>query len=310
MEIRQLRHLMALAEYGNFQRAADAVGLSQSALSRSIQTLERDLECAVVDRSSREFHLTGPGELVLQHARKVLASTQNLRSDLQHLQGLGSGEVRFASGIYAAQLLIPKALAAFVQEHPGIQVRYIIGAAEQMRQALKERRIEFFIGSSRNFHDDPMYRVERLGRTQGYFFCRIGHPLLDKTPRQLEDLINYPRVGGRVPSAVHKVLCSIIEGGEFQMSIECTNFDAILNIVMCSDAVGLASVDTLYSPLHRGQVVLLEFENVPYDLIHLHVYYGIITRSDHVLSPTAQNFINILRHTDESLLRRGSGKPI
>ena len=64
MDLRQLRHLVALADYRNFGRAAEAINLSQPAFSRSIQTLERDLDCELVERSSREFRLTGQGELV------------------------------------------------------------------------------------------------------------------------------------------------------------------------------------------------------------------------------------------------------
>src|SRR5690349_15978349 len=75
MDLRQLRHFVALADYRNFGRAAEATNLSQPAFSRSIQTLERDLDCALVDRSSRELRLTGQGELVLQHARRLLAGS-------------------------------------------------------------------------------------------------------------------------------------------------------------------------------------------------------------------------------------------
>ena len=53
MDLRQLRHLVALADYRNFGRAAEAINLSQPAFSRSIQTLERDLDCELVERSSR-----------------------------------------------------------------------------------------------------------------------------------------------------------------------------------------------------------------------------------------------------------------
>lgn len=302
MEIRQLRHLVALAEVGNFQRAADAVGLSQSALSRSIQALERDLDCVLIERSSRDFRLTGQGELVLQHARQLIASTQVLRNELEHYNGLKNGEVRFASGTYAAQLLAPRALAEFIQAHARVQVVYLIGTAEQMKQALKDKQIEFFIGDARYFYDDPLYRVERLGVRPGHFFCRAGHPLLNTKPLYLEDLIRYPLVGARIPEPVRQVLAEVVGERDFQVNIECGHFDAILHMVLCSDAVGLASVDALYSPLHRDEIVLLELAEVPYDHIQLQVHYGVVTRTDHVLSPAAQALIQILRETDQKRL--------
>ena len=93
MDLRQLRHLVALADYRNFGLgAAEAINLSQPAFSRSIQTLERDLDCALVERSSREFRLTGQGELVLQHARRLLAGSQALHNELTQYNGLTGGE--------------------------------------------------------------------------------------------------------------------------------------------------------------------------------------------------------------------------
>lgn len=69
-DLRQLRHFVALAEHQHFARAAAAVHLSQPALSRSIQALESQLDCTLVDRHSRGVSLTAHGHLVLEHARQ------------------------------------------------------------------------------------------------------------------------------------------------------------------------------------------------------------------------------------------------
>lgn len=87
-DLRQLRHFVALAEYGHFARAADAVHLSQPALSRSIQALEGNLGCALLNRHSRGISLTAHGELVLEHARRLLAGSQALSNAVSQLGNL------------------------------------------------------------------------------------------------------------------------------------------------------------------------------------------------------------------------------
>ena len=142
MDLRQLRHLVALADYRSFGRAAEAINLSQPAFSRSIQTLERDLDCLLVERSSREFRLTGQGELVLQHARRLLAGSQALHNEITQYNGLTGGELRFGCGPYPAQLLVPEALAQFIQAHPAIRISFHQGDWEQLALWLREQQIE------------------------------------------------------------------------------------------------------------------------------------------------------------------------
>ncbi|WP_440465875.1 LysR family transcriptional regulator [Pseudomonas sp. YH-1] len=303
MELRQLRHLAALADFQNYQRAADAIGLSQSALSRSIQSLERDLDCLLVDRQSRDFRLTGQGELVLQHARRLLAGTRSLRNELQQYNGLDAGELRFGCGPYPAQLLVPEAMADFIRAHPAIDVGFLMGDWEQMAQLLREEQVEFFVGDAREFADDPDYQVRWMEFRPGRFFCRAGHPLAGAEHLKLADLLDYPRVGTRIPPPLRKVLAEVIGERDFHMNIECAQFAAILHIVARSDAVGLAAVEALHDPVQHGEVALLQITDIPQDRPELRLHYGIVSRAGFGLSPAAQAMIEAIFAADERLPR-------
>ena len=71
MELRQLRHLIAVVEHGSFSRAAEAVHLTQPALSRSIQALEAEVGAAVLERNRGAIEPTDVGRLLLTHARQL-----------------------------------------------------------------------------------------------------------------------------------------------------------------------------------------------------------------------------------------------
>eukprot|EP01036_Dinobryon_divergens_P056464 gene56464-75395_t len=84
MQLRQLQHLVALADQGSFGRAAQAVHLSQPALSRSIDNLEEVLQARLIDRAYGTVRFTQAGELVLARARELLADaalTRQIETD-------------------------------------------------------------------------------------------------------------------------------------------------------------------------------------------------------------------------------------
>lgn len=112
-DLRQFRHFVALAEHGHYARAAEAVNLSQPALSRSIQALEGQLGCTLVERGSRGVALTAHGRLVLEHARRLLAGHRALHNAVSQLANLDSGELCLGGGPFPAARLLPEALAGF-----------------------------------------------------------------------------------------------------------------------------------------------------------------------------------------------------
>ena len=68
MYLRQLRYFIALTEHRSFVRAADAMGITQPAFSRSIQGLEQEFGCVLIDRGNKDLRPTPEGQVVLQHA--------------------------------------------------------------------------------------------------------------------------------------------------------------------------------------------------------------------------------------------------
>jgi LysR substrate binding domain. len=168
---------------------------------------------------------------------------------------------------------------------------------------LKEEQIEFFIGDAREFAGDPEYQVRWMDLRPGRFFCRPDHPLAARPPLKLGELLDYPRVGTRIPPPLRKVLAEVIGERDFHMNVECAQFAAILHIVARSDAVGLAAVEALHAPVQRGEVALLTITDIPQDRPELRLHYGIVSRAGFGLSPAAQAMIEAILAADERLPR-------
>ncbi|MBF3223482.1 LysR family transcriptional regulator, partial [Pseudomonas aeruginosa] len=88
IDLRQLRHFIALHEHRSFVAAALAVNLSQSAFSRSIQALEHSAGCRLVDRAAKDLRPTKQGLIVLEHARRLVSGAHNLANEIALFNGL------------------------------------------------------------------------------------------------------------------------------------------------------------------------------------------------------------------------------
>ncbi|QTN44671.1 LysR family transcriptional regulator [Ectopseudomonas mendocina] len=300
-DLRQLRHFVALAEHAHFARAAAAVHLSQPALSRSIQALESQLGCTLVDRHSRGVSLTAHGQLVLEHARRLLAGSLALSNAVNQLGNLEAGELRLGAGPYPAARLIPQALGQLLQRYPRVQVKLDIANWLELRDSLLDSTIELFVADIRELQDDFQLRIEPLRVHQGVLFCRPSHPLLQRGDLQLRDLLDFPLAGTQLPQMVERSL-GLASGRAQPLSVQCDNFLVLKRLVADSDVLSMAPWDVIADEVDSGQLALLPL--LPQGL-HQHSAYGLVSRAGHSLSPAAQAMVEAIRRVDEETPRTG-----
>lgn len=288
-DLRQLRHFVALAEHRHFARAAEAVHLSQPALSRSIQALEHSLGCVLVDRHSRGISLTAHGQLVLEHARRLLAGSRALSNAVSQLGNLASGELRLGAGPYPAARLVPRALGAFAERHPGVRLQLLIDNWQQLHQRLMDDQIEIFIADSRELEGDVRLHIEPLPSHPGVLFCHPQHPLLQCQSLGVADLFDYPLAGTQLPEEVAAALRRQ-SGREQPLNIECDNFMVLKQLVAYSQVLSMAPWDVVEDDVAAGRLAVLPLSG---DLVQRSAY-GIVSRAGHSLSPGAARLRDIL----------------
>lgn len=167
MDLRQLRYFVALIEYRSFVRAADAMGITQPAFSRSIQGLEQALGCQLVDRGNKDLRPTPEGQVVLQHALRLVQGASNLVNEINQMTKLDAGELHFGCGPAPAASLVPDALAAFIRRHPRVNARFEVNNWETLGRLLAREEIEFFIADIRQFETDPNFQTRELSPRRG-----------------------------------------------------------------------------------------------------------------------------------------------
>jgi DNA-binding transcriptional LysR family regulator len=138
MTLDQLRIFVEVAERGHVTRAAEALGMSQSAASAAIAALESAYDIKLFDRVGRGIRLTDNGKIFLSEARAVLGRASMARTVLQDLAGYPAGPVGIAASQTIATYWLPRRLAAFHSANPRVQLNVVIRNSNEVENAVVE----------------------------------------------------------------------------------------------------------------------------------------------------------------------------
>jgi LysR family hydrogen peroxide-inducible transcriptional activator len=122
VELRQMAYVIAVARHGHVTRAAEELLVAQSALSRQIQQVEREVGVLLFDRAHRRLHLTAAGQAFVARAERLLADVQGLLDEMQEFGGLRRGRVAIGALPSVAEAHLPALVAAFHDRYPGLEL--------------------------------------------------------------------------------------------------------------------------------------------------------------------------------------------
>ncbi|MGL5018528.1 MAG: LysR family transcriptional regulator, partial [Luteolibacter sp.] len=135
MELRQLRHFIAVGETGSITAAAKILRLTQPALSRQIKSLEDFLDTALLERGAHSIALTPAGEVLLKEARKLISLSETV---IEKVKSTAVGEpLRVGYSPSLAGEFLSLAIERFTQIHPRVRVSLYDWSSAEMRAGLK-----------------------------------------------------------------------------------------------------------------------------------------------------------------------------
>lgn len=172
MELHQLRYFLAVARTRNFSRAAEQCHVAQPSLSQQIQKLEHELGERLFERTKREVSLTAAGELLREHATRIIEETEHARERVREISGLVRGRVVLGALPTVAPYFLPTRLRAFTKKYPGIEVVVHEETTAQLVEDVLAREIDVALLS---------LPVERAGLRAEEFF---DEPLMVALPRK------------------------------------------------------------------------------------------------------------------------------
>ncbi|KAF1070515.1 MAG: HTH-type transcriptional regulator GbpR [Pseudomonas citronellolis] len=314
MDLHQLRHFVALAEHGNFTRAAEASFITQSAFSRSIQTLEQNLGCQLVERGNggRGLSLTVQGRALQRRARELLDGVSSLRADLVGLDRDTPAVLGLGSGPLPAARLVPAALAEFVDAHPTARIDLRVDNPDHLKQLLDNGDVEFVVADLRHMETSKGYVTRALRPRRFQLFCRRGHPLLRGQPPRFSELADYALGCSSLPAELRVLLSERAGRAALPINLECKHSDVLLQMVVASDLIGIAAEDLVAQVQASGAVQVLEFADAPQGLALGGTCFGVAHRADRQLSALAERLIDSIARIDARYVpaEDRSGRPL
>ncbi|MFZ0609525.1 MAG: LysR substrate-binding domain-containing protein [Xanthobacteraceae bacterium] len=176
MTLDQLRIFVEVAERGHVTRAAEALGMSQSAASAAIAALESTYLIKLFDRVGRGIQLTETGRTFLREARAVLDRASMARSVLQDLAGSPAGPVSIAASLTIATYWLPRRLAAFQTTNPGARLHVVIRNTHDVETAVVEG--EASVGLVEGPTQHPALMRQRIDHDRLMLVVASDHPPL------------------------------------------------------------------------------------------------------------------------------------
>lgn len=291
MTLVQLRHLIALADQASFSKAAQAVHLSQPALSRSIRALEDELKLPVVDRIGRRIELTAQGRDVLERARQIVFDAEELRTAARQVGQRLAGSLRVGLGSGPGALLMGPLLSAVSTTHPTLRLEIRRSGTDLLVRSLRERDLDALVVDARSLQPAPDLRAEFVDEMRGAFMVRRGHPLARRRrPVAFDELRRYPIASTPLSDEVARVL--VERYGPEAHPQSCVT-------LRCDELSSLADL------ARQGDAVLLAVRAVAPDLVELRLdpplaataRFGLVTLARRTEPPALQVLRTVIRET-------------
>ncbi|MEP6986235.1 MAG: LysR family transcriptional regulator [Chloroflexota bacterium] len=258
LNLHLLRIFTTVATTGNFSQAAKQLFISQPAVSRGVQELERQLDLVLIDRSMNSFTLTEGGRLLYQHGLHIFAAERAAEIALEELHGLVRGQLALGASQTIGTYLLPPLLRQFHRRYPGVRLMLDILNTHQIIERLVSAPLDlaFVEGpvDQPNLIISP-WRVDTL-----VVIAAPDHPLVKKQPLSAADILTQPFIMREIGSGTRENIEMAVKarGVQLDIAMELGGTSAIKEAVAAGLGISIVSEATIKLERTVGKLVVLD----------------------------------------------------
>lgn len=259
---RRLLYIVSTARYGSFTAAAERVGVTQSAITKSVAELERELGYAIFNRTARGVFLTDEGRTFVERAARILEDTRELFHGVAAGSDPYEGTLRIGVCPASLEWLLVEPLSTLMARHPSVRLDLTGGSFDKIVQQLRASALDVAIGYEAAFETQPDFRRDPLPPLQTTFFVRQGHPILECGEVTLADIAKYDLISPSGSPPYDIIWRRIYE----EAAVEAHGrlhivdyFPIVARLVANSDAISLAAIQYTHTRIFKSR-----FACVPY----------------------------------------------
>ena len=257
----RLKHLVAVARSGSFTKAAQAVGVTQSAVTKSIADLERQLGYSIFHRTSQGALLSEEGRDFVERAARLLDDARSLFDDSAVRGDRFAGVLKIGVCPASLEWRLTEPVARLLRQHSGIRYDISTSNFERMVQQVRNGAVDVAVGFDAAFGEWPELRRESVPSLETTLFVRTGHPLRARKAATLADLANYDFVSPSDSRPYGSIIRGIYEsqGVDWHRRLHIIDyFPSVRLIVASSDAIGVVATSHANSRSFQTQFVTLD----------------------------------------------------
>jgi LysR family transcriptional regulator, transcriptional activator of the cysJI operon len=290
MQIDSLKVFCDLVESESFTKAAQINGVTQSAVSQTISSLERTFKSLLIERSKRNFRMTAEGEVLYEYSKQILQTYDALQSRLQEIKEDVSGNIRVAT-IYSIGLhVLPPYLKKFLKNYPTVNVHVEYRRPNQVYEDVLGNIVD--LGLVAYPTRDPKLEIIPIRKDPLVVICHPQHPLAKHKGAKIKSLAGQKFVAFERDIPTRKAVDKMLKdhGASVQVTMEFDNIETVKRAVEIDSGISIVPQETIRQEVANQTLVALRIEDGDQ-----HRILAVIHKKSKVLSPAIKEFINLLK---------------
>ncbi|MFT3755097.1 MAG: LysR family transcriptional regulator [Pseudoxanthomonas sp.] len=288
--LKPLRAFCQTVRLGSVSRAAQALFISQPAVTQQLQALEREFGTALFERSGRRMTPTREGQMLFDMALPLVEGIDGLAHQFHDkIGGLDAGELKIAANSSTILYLLPRIVEAFRAQHPEVRLSLHPAISADGADLLREDAVDLAVGSMLDVPPDldyaPVYQFEPM------LITPRTHPLASKPKLELHDLSPHPLILPPKRQVTYRLIDLVFQKNRvpYTVALELTDWEIIKRYVAMGMGISIVSSICLSDADRERLAVRSLSEWFPPRS------YGVVIRKGKYLSPQARDFVELIK---------------
>jgi DNA-binding transcriptional LysR family regulator len=266
LNLQKLLHALIVAQEHSLLAASKKLHITQSALTRSIQSLEDELSIKIFRRKSTGIELTAEGQIIINKASELLSQAGELYADARALSSGARSVLLFGMDPVTADIFLTDTLMDVVKHSNLMQVQVKVESRSTLMSLLQDHSIDFFVADITDFSNIDMRDIHltQLRQIRGSFYVRQGHPLSNNTKVPLQQIYEYPIL---TPTNVHESTWESLrwnsiddEAWQRKRQIVCPNIQSLKEITRRTNAIFATADLNVSTEFETGEFLRIDHQ--------------------------------------------------
>lgn len=295
MQVESFRVFRDLVETRSFSRSASLNGITQSAVSQQLRSIEQRLRVPLLERTSKQFALTREGQLLYEASREIIGYYQRFQHQLEEMRNIISGTIRLVAVPSLGLHELPPYIKEFLRAFPQVKIQVDYRRSNEVYESVAAGDAD--VGFVAFPSPRKGLKVETFKKDTLHIICAPGHPLLKKGPINLPDLAQSKIISLAPEMPTRQGLDRILatRGLKFQPMMEFDNVETLKQAVEINAGIAFLPTSAISTELAKGSLVIL-----PHQGPEIIRPLGIVSRSSRMVSPAVKRLLKALKVPRES----------